>query len=405
MLRILLIEDDAQKAGAIDKAINTTPGLSEPVVVIESDVVSAKERLTSDNFDVLILDIQLPIRFGQTASRDGGVRLLQEIVGGTTMRRPRFIVGITAYKDIAEEFEKVFAQHLFGLVQFDLSSSQWKESIQNLLAHAVATKDPKGPFRIKADLAVLCALEEPEHSSILELPYEWSKLPLGADSTIYYRGTAFRDGIEKTVIAAACPQMGMPACAAIAMKMIQQFCPRFIAITGIAAGFQAEMNIGDIVVADPIWDYSNGKVHRNSKGQLEFLPEPVQIRLDPLLKTQVKLVASEPGVKDAIRNGYKANKPDTVLNINFGPVASGPLVLAARVAGEALKAQHRKLCAVDMEMYGLFVAAMYSPIPSPVALSIKGISDYADEGKDDSFRSYAAYVSASLLHRWAERYL
>lgn len=405
MLNVLLIEDDATKAAQVARVVDMTPGLVNPSTQIVNDVVSAKRLLEREQFDVLFLDIQIPNRFGQPVERGGGVRLLEEITSGTKMKRPRFIVGVTAYEDIAEEFEAVFARHLFGLVRFDKSSSLWRDAVQNLLSHAVATRDAKGVQRIKADLVVLNALEEPEHASVLEWPLQWTKLPLDGDSTIYHRGVIVREGIEKTVIAAACPQMGLPASASIAMKMILKFSPRFIAMTGIAAGLQGELNIGDVIVADPVWDYSNGKLRRENGAELEFLPEPVQMRLDPLLKTQIKLIAGEQGLMDRIRNEFRSKKPDTVLRVKCGPMASGPLVLAARSTGEKLREQNRKLCGVDMEAYGLFTAAMYAPFPSPHALSLKAVSDYADEEKNDDFRTYAAYASASVLYRWAERYL
>ena len=43
--------------------------------------------------------------------------------------------------------------------------------------------------------------------------------------------------------------------------------------------------------------------------------------------------------------------------------------------------------------------------PKPKALSLKGVSDVADEAKADDFQPYAAFVSAELLRVLFEDHL
>jgi nucleoside phosphorylase len=80
-------------------------------------------------------------------------------------------------------------------------------------------------------------------------------------------------------------------------------------------------------------------------------------------------------------------------------------VLADVASVSSIQQHSRKLVGIDMEAYGVMYAAYNSFEPAPLAFSIKTVSDYADSSKDDSFREYAAYASATLLHRIALKYL
>ena len=64
-----------------------------------------------------------------------------------------------------------------------------------------------------------------------------------------------------------------------------------------------------------------------------------------------------------------------------------------------IKTQNRKLLAVDMEAYGVASAATELPEPQPDFLMLKGVSDFADEEKNDAYREYAAYMSVQVLAR------
>ena len=54
--------------------------------------------------------------------------------------------------------------------------------------------------------------------------------------------------------------MGMVAATSLATKMINNFAPRYMVMTGIAGGTKPDkMNFGDVIVAKTSWDYRAGK--------------------------------------------------------------------------------------------------------------------------------------------------
>ena len=72
---------------------------------------------------------------------------------------------------------------------------------------------------------------------------------------------------------------------------------------------------------------------------------------------------------------------------------------------EQIRGQHRKTLGVEMETYGMFVAAEESPEPQPRCFSLKSVCDFADPSKDDAHQAYAAYTSAAALRAFCEGYL
>jgi nucleoside phosphorylase len=198
--------------------------------------------------------------------------------------------------------------------------------------------------------------------------------------------------------------MGMPAAAVLATKMVRTFRPRFIAIVGIAAGVKDRSKIGDVIVADPCWDWGSGKWTLDGS-ETAFRPAPHQVGLNPRLREQFRLLANDTQSLVQIRDRWPAAKPDAAVVLHIGPMASGAAVLSDGVTARRVLEQHRQLLAIDMESYGVYSAAAESPSPSTVAFGVKTVVDYADADKDDRFQAYGAYMSANVTAQIAERYL
>lgn len=94
----------------------------------------------------------------------------------------------------------------------------------------------------------------------------------------------------------------------------------------------------------------------------------------------------------------------TVLRMHVGPMASGPAVLADRDHAPLIQRQHRKVLRIDMEAYAIFGAAEQASRPRALPFVIKGVVDFADPSNNDSRQAYAAYVSASLLKAFMEKF-
>lgn len=166
-------------------------------------------------------------------------------------------------------------------------------------------------------------------------------------------------------------------------------------MTGIAAGIGDGKNLGDIIVATEVWNYSSGKYITNAEGKLAFSPDPKHIILNPSLESVLKRDYSIELYN--IRKGWNSDTP-TDLKLIFGPLACGTAVVGnSEIVNNMIKQHSRKTVGLDMESYGVFYAANYGLDKGTIPICLKSISDFADEKKGDEYQKYAAYTSVEFV--------
>jgi len=173
---------------------------------------------------------------------------------------------------------------------------------------------------------------------------------------------------------------------------------------GIAAGVRGRCKIGDVLAAEMCWDYGSGKFEMVA-GKPSFSVAPHYLPLDVAVASQIKMLAKRGEKMGWIRDQWPGPKPDEAIQIRLGPIASGAAVVADEVKVKEIESQHRKLVGVDMEAYSVFYVAAEAPSPRPLPIVLKGVSDFADSEKGDSYQSYAAHNSAQTLRALVEDHL
>lgn len=404
MIKILVVEDDQDKLRRVSLALTSVAGCSIDQIQDARDVAAARRILRDQQFDLLVLDISVPLRSDLEPDRQGGLQLLNELTERELYRRPTHILGLTAYEDTAELAEAKFRSEAFILVRYASSSTDWEEPLRRKVEHILASKVTDERAEYDLDICVLTALDDPELSSVLNLNWNWQQRRFDGDGTVYHEGTTTGLNGAVRVIAAAAPRMGLVASAVLATKMTMRFRPRYLAMVGIAAGVKDKVQIGDILAADPCWNYESGK--RQVKGGVKtFSPEPHQVAPDNIVRGSLAALARDQNAFDDIRRRWPAAATRMTPSLRLGPVASGAAVLQdASIISEILT-HHRKTIGVEMESYSIFVAAAEAPCPQPRAFSLKSVCDFADEFKSDDHQAYAAYTSAAALKLMVEEYL
>jgi len=403
-LSVLIVDDNAEKAKEVAEGLSAVIGPG--AISIVNDQTSAKRELRDRVFDLVILDITLPLRADDPMpQRLGGLDLLYEVLTRPGYKRPGHLVGLTAYEDVYASAAARFGNDLWSVVLYDRTSDAWLEQLKAKARHiiaAIAAQSEKATF--SCDLCVVTALQEPELTALQRLDWNWKPIRLSTDATVYYEGSYRRSsGGSGNVIIARAAGMGMPLAAVLTMKMISTFRPRCVAMCGICAGNKAELNPGDIIAANPSWDYGSGKHSIRDKTPV-FEPAPQPYSLSTRLRGAVERLQADKKMLDEIRGSFHGQKPDVVLRVHVGPLASGAAVLANQQLFENIKQQNRKILGVDMEGYGVMAASSEAVAPQPEAIILKGVSDFADESKDDRYRHYAAHTSANALRILAEEY-
>jgi len=169
------------------------------------------------------------------------------------------------------------------------------------------------------------------------------------------------------------------------------FRPRFAAMTGICAGNKEKAQLGDLIVADRAYFYDSGKFVLDRDG------EQVQLHNADVyhIRTRVKHFIQ---MFEQWKSRFAPTEPDC----HIGAIASGSAVRADRPF-DRIPFPLRNTLAIDMEG-----AAFYRTVedfPGMDGLLVKGVSDYADDNKDDSSHWRASAVSAAYMLAFIQEYV
>ncbi|WP_018079427.1 response regulator [Thiobacillus denitrificans] len=408
-MKILVVDDEQEKRRLIAEALLSVPGIADDNIEYATDVITAKRAIKKTRFELIILDINLPPRPESRIAVGAGLDVLRFIKESTQAKAPAYLFGLTAHDDAAAIAATEFSSPLWKLVRFSYGDSEWRAPLQEAIAYL--QKLAKPPFvsdgsSFHTDLGIFVALEDEELSSILGLDGDWSEVQVAHDHARYYIGRFAGSKGALSIVATAAPRMGMPAAAVAASKLIYSFRPRIVAIAGICAGVRGKTEIGDILVADPCFDWGAGKWIKNSQsGFIQFRPAAYQWRLDEALRVGVRTVAEMPGLLARIHGNFQGAKPDSLPKVIIDAMASGASVLQTSATMEDVREQHKNLVGIEMESYAVFTAAEYSPEPRPKCIAIKSVCDFGDEEKTDTAHAYAAHTSAAFLYEFAINYL
>jgi nucleoside phosphorylase/CheY-like chemotaxis protein len=403
-LTVLIVEDDGNKRRSVVDALTRSEWVSDRDIDVVDDRMSARRRMEDRYYDLLILDVQIPDVINGHPSPTGGADLLDDIAElDDELCRPGYIIGLTAHQELLGAAGDRFADHLWMILEFDPTSIRWEERLIRIARHLATRRPDERNNEFAVELCVITALRRPEFAALRSLPWTMSAFEVDGDPTTYYRGSCTGRTRNWNIVGAYAPAMGMPAAAALASKMILQFKPEFLAMTGITAGVVGECALGDIIAVDQSWDWGSGK-RSLADGLPIFSPDPQQHRMSPVVRNRVARLADDNEFLNTLWTDYDGGgqTPTSPPSIRIGPVASGASVLQDPEYTSFVKQQQRKLLGIEMETYGVYAAAAETRTPEPHVFSIKGVVDFADEHKSDHYQEFASYASARVLRELVE---
>ena len=242
------------------------------------------------------------------------------------------------------------------------------------------------------DYRAFCALiyvTDTEEDAVMRM-YRWKEFSVEGDTQQYYVADETKNGLP--IYAARQDEMGMTASATLTMKLTEHFRPKYIIMPGIAAGTLEESDAsqmyGDVVVADMVWNYSNGKYVPKDQasiifGEVGFKPRPTVSEIDRTLL---------PYFEKAIRS------ENNETHVHVGAIASGSAVVANKaILDRQVKGQFTTTKGLEMEGYGVAYAASHATEPRPKAIIAKSVCDFADNRKSDMYQKFAAFTSCEFV--------
>jgi nucleoside phosphorylase/CheY-like chemotaxis protein len=396
-MKILIVEDDLTKLRNLVAVLTELESITVDDISHATDASGAKRFLRERAVDLIVLDLHLPDRLDLPPQPAGGLDFVRSISSRPNFFVPAHVVAISGNPEALAMWGDDVGE-LWGVIRYDPTTERWREQLKARVRYAEAAwRSMLGRPREtrKCDVAVLTALDD-ELAGILRLPLAWQEYGPEGDGTTYHEATLETCGRPVRVVAATASRMGMAATAALASKVIDIYRPQYLAMAGVIGGIRGRVQLGDIVIADPSWDWGSGK-YEIVDGKPRFAANPEQLRLSPDVRPQLIQASLDEALLASIRSSFPGAKPLNSLGCHVQAVASGASVLCDAAMLEEIKAQHRKLHGVEMEIFGLMMAAETCSRPRPIAFAAKAVSDFADSTKDDDFRAYAIHVSANFI--------
>ncbi len=403
-MKILFVDDNEVRVrGATERLVDCC-GVRSGDMEHARSAIEARSALKKTHFDLLVLDILIPNRATDVPTVEASMYLLDEIVEGDGLIKPVQVIGLTAYEDALERVSERFAERLWTILYADITSTAWLESLEKCVAYLKKQAADREQRRFDADLLLITALQKPEMTAVRRLKWNWeAEEPF--DSTTFISRGRFRSGGKDYGVVSACPsRVGMVSTAVLSAKLIAQLRPRVCAMVGICAGVRDKTKLGDILVADPTWDYQSGKRVKDVVSSTQFSMAPHQLALSEELRARADVLRPDHQTWAAIRSEWPTPPPHE-LRMLVGPVASGSAVLADGATVLEVQRQQRNLLGIEMELYGLFAAGATAGRPAPAVIGLKSVCDFADPDKADDMQEYAAFTSARAAQVYFERFM
>lgn len=199
---------------------------------------------------------------------------------------------------------------------------------------------------------------------------------------------------------------------AITTLLLSELNPKKVLMMGIAGGRRKKLSLGEVILSERVVYYEGAAALAG--GKLAARPEMPR----PGLSTQQDLNAyfATASLPDRLQQraneiGFsmptesKAGDIATHLKVSPATIASGELLIRDPKLFESFQELHDKAVVAEMEAYGVFDACEKQNVP---VLIVRGISDYGDKSKDNTFHKVASEAAAIVtldyaIHGWSRR--
>jgi nucleoside phosphorylase/CheY-like chemotaxis protein len=411
MIKILVLDDTDQKVSYIKSVIVDNCNIADENIDVATSINSGRKLLCENDYDLLLLDLVLPLTEGEEPDRDEGPKFIDEIYTNERINVPNQIIGLTQFDECYFDLKERFEDKVWSLLKYEQSKNDWRIKLQNKIIHLLKSKESLQNSIInkdKYDIAIICAIQEEFTQFKLAFgKIDWLKINHPQIPFELYKGVIHTGyGNTLKIISGCVGKPGMSATSILSTTMFNLFKVDYLFMTGFCAGFKSEeVNFGDIVIAESIQDYSTGKLKDDETGNLKLLKELQQIPASYELISKINTFLSDEDnlakINTSLKKANLLNKRDNITAL-LAPTVCGPFVVSSEQLMSNLKANSRKLESLDMEGFGLYLT---SHILNKKCLWIKSIADFANSNKGDEYHKMCSYASAAFLYNFIKESL
>lgn len=376
-MKIMLIEDDREKAKAITEYI-ASKGIDKETILYAENLADVSAGLRED-IGLFIIDLKLPSIADGMATNSGKTILQMIIKSGQTNAS---LLAISSYPKEFPELRDDYESH--GCVLADYSDpSKWKTALDHLLVRL--------KLQVRKEFIIFCALREERkpYVGLLDVQRETRFGVEFMDVTIA--------GRKGTI--ALLPQMGLVNAAITAALCIDRLRPALVCMSGICGGFEGRAILGQLVLSTLVYEYQSGKWATDG-----FKQEPYQVKIDHLVSTMLQAMTDAHNFLSSLESDFGGDyRASTRSEVLPGIFTSGSAVIAQEKFMNDIATHHRKVHALDMEIFSIMRAVELSP-QKPACICAKTVVDLGKESKDDKLHPYGSHISAKFIIKAIERF-
>ena len=419
-LRILVVEDLTEKYQKVSALLGARLATLDVEFVWAKNYNSAFRLLLQARFDVVILDLLIPLESGSTSPENS--RALMEMMLTGDLFPAAHIIGLTEFKNIAKVEREHYDANMFALEIFSWSSTAWADRLAakiGYLVKATAASLQHSVSTFQSDVLVIVARYENEYKPI-EKRIAWHTPPKSGNP--YFRDHECltgrlrvdeRNSLKTTFLCIG--EMGNAVATAVASQAINVFRPQLVCMIGMCCGFASPRSAspalaGDIIVVKASASWEEGKYIELNDGSPFFrnrgVPKTVGQTIGPYIAACVEaandrilpLCASylnSSGVKKLIKQYGKEMRPRP--DVKLGLLVSGSSVIADESKVREIIARQPNALGLDMEIFGIFTAAEKSIGNQPSVMAVKGVADFGTSGKHKEIQAHASVMSYYTL--------
>jgi nucleoside phosphorylase len=372
-MKIMLIEDNNNKYNKISTHIKHS-GIPSSNIVRAKNMTDFTANLNAD-IGLFIIDFVLP-SIDDGAPSNNGKAILQSIVKAG--KNDSLLLAISAHPDEFPNLREYYESH--GCILADFSNEKiWKSTLDHLLIQLKKN--------LKFDFIIFCALQEERNPYVILINTGKSVTRSGIDCY-----DIEINGKRGSVI--LLPQMGLVNAAVVAGSCIDRFKPSVVGMSGICGGFENRAKMGQLFVSSMAYEYQSGKWASDG-----FKHEPYQVPTDHVTLTVLKALTNTNDLISELEAGFSGGKrPSEQHKPETGVFTSGSAVIADQQYISQIEMVHRKVNALDMEVFAVQRAAELSPYKPP-CICAKTVVDLCTKEKSDDLHQYGSYISAKFLIR------
>lgn len=184
MIKILVVDDLAVKREKIVNVILDNHDIQEGNIVEAKSVKEARKVLYKEYFDLMILDLVLPIEENGESLAKNGSDFLHETGINPSIKPPIHIVGMSGYQDEISDYSDDFSKKLWSLIEYSEDSSNWEDQLKSIIFHLVRTRQQfiAASFSTQSDL-IISYLEENNLPNTL-IGFKWVDIAVGISKIV-----------------------------------------------------------------------------------------------------------------------------------------------------------------------------------------------------------------------------